>query len=341
MATSKVERLVNLVIALLSTRSYITAEKIRSTVAGYSDSASAEAFSRMFERDKNELRDLGIPLEVGRVSVLDPSEGYRINRDAYELAPVELTPDEAAAVAVATQLWESPELITATQGALLKLRAAGVDVDPFDAGAQVAIKSVASPEGVPGLRGSEDVLGILLAAIDSGRAVQFPHRPSRAEPYTTRTVEPWGVVTQKGRWYLVGHDRDRNDTRTFRLSRVGAEVKPIGPAHAVSMPEGIDLREIVARTIAETPTGGQAQVWVADGRATALRRAGRTVNPPVARQWAGRDGQVIELDIGSADRLARDIAGYGADAVVLEPESLRDDVLARLRAHAGAGEATE
>lgn len=105
MATSKVERLVNLVIALLSTRGYITAEKIRSSVAGYSDSPSVEAFSRMFERDKNELRDLGIPLEVGRVSALEPTEGYRINRDAYALSPVELTPDEAAAVAVATQLW--------------------------------------------------------------------------------------------------------------------------------------------------------------------------------------------------------------------------------------------
>ena len=65
---------------------------------------------------------------------------------------------------------------------MLKLRAAGVDVDPFETGAPVAI---ASPAGVPGLRGSEDVLGILLSAIDSRQAVQFPHRPSRAEPYTT------------------------------------------------------------------------------------------------------------------------------------------------------------
>jgi proteasome accessory factor B len=329
MAISKVERLVNLVIALLSTRGYITAEKIRSSVAGYSDSPSTEAFSRMFERDKNELRDLGIPLEVGRVSVMDPTEGYRINRDAYSLPPVDLTPDEAAAVAVATQLWESPELITATQGALLKLRAAGVDVDPD---APVAIASAA---GVPGLRGSEDVLGILLSAIDSRRAVQFPHRPSRAEPYTTRTVEPWGVVTEKGRWYLVGHDRDRDATRTFRLSRVGAEVTPIGPAGAITVPAGVDLRKIVADTVREvsaTPTGGQARVWVADGRATALRRAGRSM---AARRLAGRDGEVIELDIGSTDRLARDITGYGADAVVLEPQSLRDDVLARLRAQAG------
>jgi proteasome accessory factor B len=329
MATSKVERLVNLVIALLSTRGYISAEKIRSSVAGYSDSASAEAFSRMFERDKNELRDLGIPLEVGRASAWDPTEGYRINRDAYSLAPVDLTPDEAAAVAVATQLWESPELITATQGALLKLRAAGVDVDPD---APVAI---ASPAGVPGLRGSEEVLGILLSAIDSRQAVQFPHRPSRAEPYATRTVEPWGVVTEKGRWYLVGHDRDRDATRTFRLSRIGRDVTPIGKPGAVTVPEGVDLRKIVAQTVTEaaaTTTVGQARVWVADGHATALRRAGTSIE---ARQLGGRDGEVIELDVRSADQLARDIAGYGADALVLEPQSLRDDVLARLRGHAG------
>jgi proteasome accessory factor B len=72
-------------------------------------------------------------------------------------------------------------------------------------------------------------------------------------------------------------------------------------------------------------------VWVADGRATALRRAGRSIG---ARRLGGRDGEEIELEIVSADGLARDIAGYGPDAVVLEPQSLLDDVLARLRGHA-------
>ena len=184
--------------------------------------------------------------------------------------------------------------------------------------------AIASPAGVPGLRGSEDVLGILLSAIDSGQAVQFLHRSSRTAPYTTRTVEPWGVITEQGRWYLVGHDRDRNDTRTFRLSRIGAEVTPIGPPGAVTVPEGVDLRRIVVQTVGEAPTGVQAAVWVADGRATELRRAGKSLGP---RQLAGRDGEVIELDIGSSDRLARDITGYGADAIVLEPQFLREDVL--------------
>lgn len=320
----------NLVIALLSTRSFITAERIRETVSGYADSPSDEAFSRMFERDKNELRDLGIPLETGRVSSMDPTEGYRINREAYALAPVELTADEAAAVAMATQLWESPELVTATQGALLKLRAAGVDVDAPESA--VAITTTAA---LPGLRGSEDVLGILLAAIDSGQAVQFKHRASRGEPYTERTVEPWGVVTFRGRWYLVGHDRTREATRTFRLSRIDADVTAIGPRDAVRRPDGVDLRHIVHLAVADAPPSAQARVWVAEGRGTALRRQAVTTTP---HALAGRAGDEIALDVGREDQLARDVASCGADAVVLDPASLRQNVVDRLRAHAGVGD---
>lgn len=318
----------NLVIALLSTHGYITAERIRASVAGYAESPTDEAFSRMFERDKNELRDLGIPLETGRVSTFDPTEGYRIRRDAYALPDIELTSDEAAAVAVATQLWESPELITATQGALLKLRAAGVDVDPD---AAVAITTAVGP---PGLRGSDKVLGNLLSAIDSGQTVQFPHRPSPTGAYTQRTVDPWGVVTAKGRWYLVGHDRDRNATRTFRLSRIGDGVKTVGEPGSVVRPEGVDLREIADKAIGEAATVSvQATVWVAEGRATALRRAGSATGQ---RSVGGREGDIIELELGNIDRMAREIAGYGPDALVLEPASLREDVLARLRAQVGA-----
>lgn len=316
----------NLVIALLSTHGYLTAERIRASVAGYSESPSDEAFSRMFERDKNELRDLGIPLETGRVSSFDPAEGYRINRNAYALPDIELTAEEAAAVAVAAQLWESPELITATQGALLKLRAAGVDVDPDGAVA------ITTPSGPPGLRGSEDVLGILLSAINSGQAVRFRHRPLPTEPFTERTVEPWGVVTARGRWYLVGHDRDRDATRTFRLSRIGADVETVGPPGSVSRPDGVDLRAIVDKAIGEAPSGVTATVWVADGRAAALRRAGTSKG---ARTIGGRAGEVLELDLGTRDRLAREITGYGADALVLEPAALREDVVARLKAQAG------
>lgn len=326
MAISKVERLMNLVIALLSSHGFLTAERIRRNIAGYADCPSDEAFARMFERDKAELRDLGIPLETGKVSAFDPTEGYRIKRAEYALPDIDLSPDEAAAVAVATKLWESPDRITAAQSAVLKLRAAGVEVDPA---AEVAITTGAGPAG---LRGSEAALGTLLSAIESGQAVQFQHRPTPVDPYAVRTVEPWGVVTARGRWYLVGHDRDRDATRVYRLSRI-TEVEPIGARHDVSRPDGLDLRALVERSIGEAASGGKARVWLADGHAAALRRAGRSLGPRVV---GGRPGEVIELEVGGWDWLAREVAGHGADALALEPASLREDVLARLTAAAQA-----
>ena len=203
--------------------------------------------------------------------------------------------------------------------------------DSVDPDAAVAITTATGP---PGLRGSEDVLGILLSAIDSGRAVQFAHRPNRSAPYVDRTLEPWGVVTYRGRWYVVGHDRDRDAPRTFRVSRIGDGVRAVGPDRAVTRPDGVNLRDIVHRAVAEWPAGEQARVWVAEGRATALRRQALRASPSAR---GGRGGDEIVVDIGMVDRLAREIAGYGADAVVLEPESLRDNVIGRLRAQAGEG----
>lgn len=94
----------------------------------------------------------------------------------------------------------------------------------------------------------------------------------------------------------------------------------------------MNLREIVDRAVGEWPSSGQARVWVADGRATALRRRATVIGP---RELDGRAGEEISVDIGMLDRLAREVASYGPDAVALAPQALRDDVLARLRAQAG------
>ncbi|RVW04356.1 helix-turn-helix transcriptional regulator [Rhodococcus xishaensis] len=324
MAISKVERLMNLVICLLSTRQFLTAEKIRESVAGYSDSASHEAFSRMFERDKNELRDLGIPLETGQAKG-SSAEGYRINRTAYELPEVDLDATEAAAVAVAARLWGSPEMVSASQTALLKLRAAGVQVDSdFEA---VPVSTVPART-----RGSEDSMRKLLEAIDAGRAVTFRHRSAPTEEFATRTVQPWGVVTLRGRWYLVGHDVDRDATRTFRLSRIADPVQAIGPENAVRKPPGIDLRAIVDKVTGAGSVTGRAVVWVTAGRALELRRLGTMRE---SREFGGRPGETLEIPVRSWEWIARLIAGHGDDAVVLEPESLRSSVQDKLRFAAG------
>ncbi len=133
MAARRAERLVNLVICLLSTRQFLTAERIRDAVPGYEpadgDPKADEAFKRMFERDKAELRDLGVPLETGRNSVFDADDGYRITRRKYELPAIEFDPAEAAAVGLAARLWQSATLGTPARNALIKLRAGGTDVE--------------------------------------------------------------------------------------------------------------------------------------------------------------------------------------------------------------------
>src|SRR5918911_5055752 len=133
MAAKRAERLVNLVIALLGTRQYLTAARIRATVPGYEQDDGTdradEAFKRMFERDKAELREMGVPLETGRTSVFDTEDGYRIARADYELPEITLTGEEAAAVGLALRLWEAPQLAGAAHSALGELKAAGIDGD--------------------------------------------------------------------------------------------------------------------------------------------------------------------------------------------------------------------
>lgn len=325
MAIARAERLVNLVLCLLSTRQYLTAERIRAIVPGYADAPTDEAFFRMFERDKTELRDLGVPLETGRSAGFDAIDGYRIARRDYELGDIDLEPDEAAAVALAARLWDSPQFTGAAHGALIKLRAAGVDVD----------QDVHVPVE-PKVRTTEPAFPPLLAAVREGRVVEFDYRRPAPVEVRTRTVEPWGVVAWRGRWYLVGHDRGRDAPRCFRLSRIVGDVRAVGKAGEVRPPEQFDLLSFVVRN---QPAGDQApataRLWVAKGRAQGVRRRARTIGE---RTFDGEPGDLLEIELRFPDSAAGWIAGFGPDVVVLEPEVLaktvREKLLGALR---GAG----
>jgi proteasome accessory factor B len=321
-SSRRAERLVNLVLCLLSTRQFLTAERIRIAVPGYEpDDGTAradEAFKRMFERDKAELRELGIPLETGRTSIFDVEEGYRIARRDYELPEVSLEPDEAAAVGLAARLWQSAELADAARGALLKLRAGGVDVEP-----------ARTLDVEPRLDAAEEALHPCLDAVQAGRAVRFAYRkPNGSE--SDRQVEPWGVVSWRGRWYLVGHDRDRGAPRCFRLSRVLGAVSPAGPEGAVKVPTGIDLVEYVVAT--EPPEFHRvARVRVRRGQGTWLRKIAARIEPGER----GSDWDVAEIGYDDPEWIADRVARQGSGAVVDEPVEVREAVIRRLRAHAG------
>jgi len=323
-SSRRAERLVNLVLCLLSTRQFLTAERIRAAVPGYEpDDGSVradEAFKRMFERDKAELRELGVPLETGRTSVFDVEEGYRIARREYELPEVSLQPDEAAAVGLAARLWQSAELAEAARGALLKLRAGGVDVDPARA-----------LDVEPRLDATEEALHPCLDAVQSGRAAAFTYRkPDGSAEH--REVEPWGVVSWRGRWYLVGHDRARDAARCFRLSRVSGPVRPVGPEGAVKVPTGIDL---VAHVMATEPPdyGRVARVRVRRDTGTWLRR----ISSRVREGGPGEDWDSVEIGYDDPEWIADRVARQGTNAVVDDPPEVRDAVVRRLRAHAGTG----
>ncbi|AHH96423.1 helix-turn-helix transcriptional regulator [Kutzneria albida] len=316
MSIVRAERLVNLVLCLLSTRQYLSAERVRTIVPGYTDAATPEAFYRMFERDKAELRDLGIPLETGRNTAFDQAEGYRIARRDYELGDIDLEPDEAAAVALAVRLWDSPELTGAAEGALLKLRAAGVDVDQ-------STPAVIEPR----VRTSEPAFAPLLAAVQTGSVVRFDYRKPAPVEVLTRTVEPWGVVSWRGRWYLVGHDRDREAVRCFRLSRIVGTARAVGRPGVVQPPGEVDLMQFVRGSGDEPVTGTTALLWVARGQAQGLRRRAKVVG---TRTVDGVAGDLLEIELRLPESAAGWIAGFGADVAVLEPEVLRKAVYERL-----------
>ena len=312
MSSRRTERLLNLVICLLHTRSFLSADRIRDLVPGYDDAPSDEAFKRAFERDKEDLRDLGIPLETGTNSAFDDEPGYRIARRDYALPEVTLEPDEAAVVGLAARMWTSATMGAAATRALRKLEAAGVEIAPLPDGLQ------------PRLEPSGAAFPVLAEAVHDGRVVTFDYRTGAGGELSRRTVEPWGLAWWRGRWYLVGHDRDREATRVFRLSRIVDTPAATGAVGAVGRPEGIDITAIVASYDATAPTQ-VALLRVRRGRGHGLRRIATTVNP------ADDAWDVLQLPLRDVERLADLVLPYADDVVVEDPPEAVTAVVRRLQ----------
>jgi proteasome accessory factor B len=324
MSRRKTERLLSLVVCLLSTRHYLTAEQIRQAVGGYPE--QPEAFKRMFERDKEELRELGIPLETGPISPLDGEDtGYRVQRQVYELPELVLEPDEAAVLGLAARVWHNAELAGAAAGALLKLRAAGIDTG--DVGPDTRHRQGIEPR----VHTTEPAFGPLWQAVRDRRPVKFTYRAAgRSEPQT-RELEPWGVVNRHGRWYVAGQDRDRDAPRVFRLSRIAGPVRFSGPAGSVTMPPGTDVREVVRTMDSSPPREHTAVLRVRPGAAFGLRRYAVSTDEAAAAAPAEDGWDTISVPYSEAAWFAEQVAWFGADAVVVEPPDLRDAVIRRLK----------
>jgi proteasome accessory factor B len=320
MSAKRTERLLNLVICLLSTRRYLTKAQIRRAVPQYADSPTNDAFERMFERDKDELRDMGIPLQTGsHEHAFDDEIGYRIDRTAYALPETEFEPDEMAVLGLAAKAWQQAALSRAANTALLKLRAAGVDPD------ESGIVGVD-----PRVKAAEPAFAALWTAVRDARPVTFPYRSAQASQPQQRRLEPWGILSRRGRWYVVGHDRDRGATRVFRLSRVAGDVKPDGKPGSVVVPEGVDVRAHLHALIHDEPNS-KARIRVRDGAGFWLRRRATSVAPD------GDGWDVLDVPYADDEALAEELTSYGAAVVALDPPELRAAVVRRLEAVAGQG----
>ncbi len=308
----RTERLLNLVICLMATSIAVPRSDIRERIPGYSDAATDTAFERMFERDKDELRSMGIPVET----VTDVSGevlGYRIVEDAYALQPLEFTIEERAAVAVAAQVWGRATIAPVAGTALRKLESLDADASEWEP---------SDLRGPVALTASDAALLPLMSAIRHDRVVTFDYRTPSSEDAQRRTVSPWGLRSTSGRWFLVGHDHDRDAQRTYRLSRIEGVVTVTARAREHPAPADFDIDSDASDGF---PDGAvEATLRITPHRGAALRRLAVPSDQDLFTS------STLTVSARSLDELVSLVCASGADAVVLDPPEVVTAVVAAL-----------
>lgn len=304
MSASRTERLLALVLVLLSAKRPLTRSEIRSAVLDYPSGGSDSAFERMFERDKDELRSMGIPIESVEVDEAEGT-GYRLATGKAFLPEIQIDPEERIVLAMASRLWQEATWGHDSLNALRKLELAG-DFTAESTGEFAVSVNVDS-----------GALTKILDATAAQRRIEFTYRKAGETP-ARRSLEPWGVVAARGQWYLVGHDLGRDATRAFRMSRITGDIKVSRAAKAFSIPDGVDLRQLVTDSF-PSPEAISATVELAPGQGARLRQLASTVDGSTARF----------ADIDPA-RLMQEVLSAGPAARLIEPDHLRAEVISSL-----------
>ncbi len=308
---SKAERLLNLLMALRGTRIGLDREQIRSVVRGYNPDASMEAFERMFERDKDELRVMGVPV----VTLTDASgvvTGYRIEGD-WTLPPLDLGRGELALLGLAARVWQRADLAPAALNALRKVEA------------QLGMRSTEQGSApIAGLSLDSPALHALIEACSTRTAVTFDYRKGPDGPGELRHVQPWGTVWWRAHWYLVGFDTDRDDVRVFRASRIEGSVRTDPAGQPYEVPTGFDAADAIGRFARSDAV--VLDLALAPGVAAALR---------LNAESRGQDAEGADLVSVAVEDLPSGISSvlaYGTGAQVLGPPAAVDEAVGQLEA---------
>lgn len=312
----RIERLINLIAALLETRRPVTAEEIRDRIQGY-DQETHGAFRRAFERDKEILRKLGIPVETRKVDPLyDGSpDGYVIPKERYYLPDLQLEPDESAALRIAADAVLGSA--DAARAGLMKLDIDGTRA--ASAGPRVVWGADAAAE--------QPHLAPLYEAVLRRTPVRFGYRTAEAEDARSRVLEPYGVVHRRGHWYVVGRDRDRAALRAFKLARIEGALKVLDGSYEI--PEGFDAAAHLPREGWEV--GAEPDV-VAVVRFDHDLRWWAEQNLSSTEATDGPGGALdVRLPVANIDALVSWVVGLGDRVEILEPPDARGRLVEHLK----------
>ena len=303
----KSERLVNLTIALLATKKWIPKSQIFTTVEGYE--GEPDAMERMFERDKDELRKLGIIIEVGTFDPLFEDEvGYRIRPDDYRCDLDSLTAIELSLISQATQLWKGAVLDTTALSALVKLKSLGIDSD-LDSLPGLSPR-ISVPEG--------DFVTVL-NAISTFTTISFSYT-SIESTVQSRVIEPYGAGTKGGRWYVAGRDVEKDAVRLFRLDRIVSKIELQGRPNSYIRPTDFSMT-----TLLRSPEKKlAAKLKIRRGKAHKLRSSGEVIED-------GDEWTIIRYPYSQESELVEDVLWHLDDAVILEPISARESICQALK----------
>jgi proteasome accessory factor B len=303
----KSERLVNLTIALLGTKRWLTKSQIFSSVDGYEGETDAK--ERMFERDKDDLRNLGIEIEVGSFDPLFEDEaGYRIRPDSYRADIEEISPRELSLISLATSMWQGAVLDSTALSALVKLKSFGIESD-LDA----------IPAIEPQLHISDENLASIIDAIAARRTISFTylaHDLTRQE----RVLEPYGAGTKGGYWYVAGRDLDRNDIRIFRLDRIDSKISVQGKNSSYEIPQSFEM----ATHLTSPAKSSLATLKIRRGKAGRITALSHKVAED--DEWL-----TVEYPFFHQSELLRDVLWHVDDVELIQPESARAALISSLQ----------
>jgi proteasome accessory factor B len=302
MSSQKTERLINLTLALLATNRYLTKNDIFRQIPGYS--GSPETKERMFERDKDELRELGIEIEVNSFDPLfDDEQGYLIKPEAFQLDHDEFTKEELLLLTMAANLWHESASARDSQGALLKI--------------QSLSGPISSNESMtPQIRTLEDstLVTNLVSAIENKQRIEFVYSQR------LRIVRPYGLYIKDGFWYLVAEESEI--IKRFKILRIQSQPKIMEGLGTFTKPAGFDLENFIQ--IQQPKKAKIAVVKVRKGTCLNLRNK-------FDLEFADESWEKIKIPYDLESELIEKLLWYGSDIELVEPQHLRKQIIASLR----------